>query len=132
MPLILGSLAVLQAGLNRKAAAAWGLGPTVLLNASILCLLALAAWTLGFFSGKAQLSDFRWWYLLPGVCGFALVAGLPVSIQKIGALTTFLLLVTAQLVAGALWDLAAGNGALSWQKIVGAALALCGTWIATR
>jgi len=132
IPFIVGFCAVIQAGLNRKIAASWGLSWTIVLNTSILLAVGFLCLSMGLWSGKAASSTFRLWYLIPGLAGFAIVAGLPLSVGKIGALSTFLILISAQIIFSALWDKGFEGIALSWTRALGATLVLVGAWIATR
>lgn len=133
IPLFLGALAVLQAALNRKILTHLGLSYAVILNATVLLVIAsVFACVLRFgpsgfppeFRGKLALDQFRWWFIVPGCCGFFIVSGVPWSLSKVGALTVFVSLVAAQVVASALWDAAFEGQPLSPTRIAGGVLAI--------
>lgn len=110
LPALLGGLTVLQAGLNRKIAHAWGLPAAVLVNSTVLFILAGILFFIGLHSKtellqtNVDLSRFNWWYLVPGIMGLCLVFGGPWSIHNWGAVHTFLLLVAGQLLFSLFWD----------------------------
>src|SRR6186997_2745417 len=112
IPVCLGAAAVVQATLNRQIAERWGLAPTAMLNtliASVCCVALLAYFAASaprtdIFRVSFDAADFRPWWLLPGLFGFAIVVGLPWAVGKAGALPTFVSLVAAQMVASVVWD----------------------------
>lgn len=138
VPFVLGALAVLQAGLNRRIAAEWGLAAAVFLNTLVLATIALA-WFAVVRSTKSpalewfavrQGRGFAWWYALPGLCGFALVTGLPWVIVRIGALQAFITLVAAQMLAGLAWDYFVEHIQVGGARVAGALLAILGALVA--
>jgi bacterial/archaeal transporter family-2 protein len=140
LPLCIGAAAVLQATMNRRIAESWGLAPTALLN-TLIALLSVAAMlgyclTAGARTGLLRVAfepaSFRWWWLLPGVFGFAIVVGLPWAVGKAGALPTFVSLVAGQMVASALWDRFALGIALDPSRTLGATLAIASVWLVGR
>jgi transporter family-2 protein len=135
VPFLVGMLAVLQAALNRRIAAMIGLLPTVILNAGVLLGLAVVGWLVargardplaGWMSGVGSFAGFGWWWLVPGVCGLSLVAGVPWAIQRVGALQTFVALVSAQMLFSLIWDHVVEHLTVSPQRCVGALLAVLG------
>jgi uncharacterized membrane protein YdcZ (DUF606 family) len=135
IPLVLGCLAVLQSGLNRILTESWGLPVTVAFNSLTLLgcsaiILALVKWFPQFFPASFNLPEslgsFRWWWLIPGICGYAIVMGLPYGIAKIGAGKTFLGLVVAQIIAGVLWDHFMEDRAAGMLKILGSLICIAG------
>lgn len=131
LPAILGSLSVLQAGLNKKIAQAWGLPAATWLNAFVLFFSAsVLLWLIsqnkiqGFnFQFRAEL--FSWWFLIPGLLGLALVFGGPYSMQKWGATHTFTLFISAQLLTSIIWDLKVENVSIAPSRYLGIAI----TWL---
>jgi transporter family-2 protein len=111
--LLLGAAAVLQASINRQIALRWGLAPAVLLNAAVLTVAAAAFYLLDRVQGAGSFAlrtssppgEFRWWWLLPGLFGFSLVALLPWAAHHIGFQRVFVALVAAQMATSVLWDL---------------------------
>ena len=111
LPLILGTFIVLQGAFNRRISAENDLASTVLLNSSVL----LAASVVFYLVARASQPEggpgttgfgFRAWYILPGLLGFGIVAGVPWGIERFGALKVFVGLIAAQLVASLAWDAA--------------------------
>lgn len=140
VPFALGIAAVLQATLNRQVAAHNGLAAATALNMAVagLCAAAFAAWcaargdTTGALRWSADPGAFRVWWLVPGVVGFLIVLGLPWSVHRIGALSTFVALVGAQMLTSALWDLFVGGIPLSSTRIAGATCTIAGVVLLAR
>jgi transporter family-2 protein len=114
LTVLLGAMAVIQATINRQIAVQWGLSPAVLLNTFVATVVAAAflgvllarggpAFLLKPGVGLSELR-FHWHWLLPGVFGFFLVAGLPWAVHHIGALRVFVGVVAAQMVTSLAWD----------------------------
>lgn len=134
VPLILGVVSVVQAALNRRIAAVWGLLPATLLNALVfttftaLCLLIartgktpLSGWML-----PVSLRDLRALWLVPGVFGFAIVIGLPWALGRMGALSTFVAMIAAQMVTSVAWDYFVEGVGMSASRVIGAVLTIVG------
>lgn len=131
----LGAIAVLQGALNRTIAGNWGLAPTIVLNNCVILTAGLALFgAVKFypeffpeaFRDKAGFTGFSWYYFLPGLCGLALVAGIPYAISKIGAANVFIGIVCAQMVASLAWDKAVEGIPLTWPRVLGACFAVLG------
>jgi len=131
----LGGCGVLQAGLNRQIGKQWGLSTAIVVNAGILMIVATAFWILcrrfpsSFpenFHSRIEGSVPKWWFCVPAVCGFALVAGLPSLIPKLGATGVFLGMVVGQMCFSLLWDRWVEGAAVDPRRVVGAALAMAG------
>lgn len=124
-------MTVLQAGLNKKIAQEWGLPAAAWLNAGVVFLATCLILLLPFLSKSQQLpfqlrlESFSWWYLIPGLCGLALIFGGPYSMQKWGATHTFILFISAQLLASLVWDWKVENREISLTRYLGIAI----TWI---
>lgn len=127
LPAILGVVVVLQAGLNKKISALWGISGAVLLNALVFLIIATVAY---FFvpnmKGNIELKSFSWWYLVPGTLGCILVFGGPMAIMRWGAVHTFILIISAQLLASLVWDSQVEGLPVSTMRIAGIALAWIG------
>ncbi len=140
VPFVLGIAAVLQATLNRQIATHSGLAAATTLNMAVAagCAIAFAAWCAtrgaadGLMRWSPHLSTFRSWWLVPGIVGFLIVLGLPWSVQRIGALSTFVALVGAQMLTSALWDHFAGSVPLSTTRIAGALCTIAGVALLAR
>lgn len=120
--------------------AKWGLSTAVLINALVFVLAAGLLFYVSrqyeeiFTPGTApKLEGFRfeWWYLLPGICGFALVMGIPWAIPRIGATRVFLFVVVGQMLASLVWDLLVEKKTPDFQRLVGAAMAIGGLIISS-
>ena len=124
---LLGVVVVLQAGLNKKISALWGISGAVLLNALVFLAIATVAY---FFvpnmKGNIELKSFNWWYLVPGTLGCILVFGGPMAIMRWGAVHTFILIISAQLLASLVWDSQVEGMPVSTMRIAGIALAWIG------
>ncbi|WP_409477297.1 DMT family transporter [Pseudobdellovibrio sp. HCB154] len=127
LPALLGVVVVLQAGLNKKISAVWGISGAVLLNALVFLVIAIVAY---FFvpnmKGNIELKSFNWWYLVPGTLGCILVFGGPMAIMRWGAVHTFILIISAQLLASLVWDSQIEGMPVSTMRIAGIALAWIG------
>jgi len=133
IPVILGVLAVLQAGLNRRISESWGIGGALLLNAIVLAIIAIILYYAGAFNNsKISMSDFKVWFIIPGFLGLCLVAGLPMAIAKWGALNTFLWLIASQIIASGFWDFLVEGQPFSWKKLAGGMIAIAGAWLAVN
>jgi transporter family-2 protein len=139
VPALLGIIAVVQAGLNRKIASQWGLPAAVLLNSIVL--LALSALLFGFLwlrGGNAtppfQIhfapEKFSYWFLFPGLLGLGLVVGGPWCIAKWGASYTFILLIAAQLATSLIWDWKIENLPIESHRLIGVGVTWMGVLIA--
>ena len=128
LPALLGILVVLQAGVNRKVAALCGLPAAVFLNAVVLTLSAGIFLALTAARSQWFPPEFRWsvdtktvspWFFFPGLIGFVLVLGGPWAISRWGALHTFILLISAQLLTSLVWDLTVEGLAVSRTRWAG-------------
>jgi uncharacterized membrane protein YdcZ (DUF606 family) len=140
LPVVLGAVMVLQGAFNKQIMAHWGLGSVVVFNSVFVLLFSLfymvVAWGApqllpGDLGNGGQLSQVRWWWLLPPVCGMAIITLMPVAIQRLGALKVFVVVVAAQMVVSMIWDgLVEGQGPTAG-RVVGAALVAVGVVVAS-
>ena len=86
----------------------------------------------GLLRWQLDASAFRGWWLVPGLVGFLIVLGLPWAVQRIGALSTFVALVGAQMLASAAWDRLAGGIPLSAPRVLGAICTVAGVVLLSR
>lgn len=138
IPVLLGAFSVLQATFNRRIGLSWGLAGAVLFNALVLTVAATAF----YFGSQRGMSDawrgrwgdtpFQLWYVLPGLFGFCLVAGIPWAIARLGALEVFLSLIAAQITVSLLWDWLSGGMPITAFRLGGAVLVVSGAYLATR
>lgn len=131
----LGAIAVLQGALNRIIAGSWGLAPAIVLNNCVILAAGLVLFgAVKFYPeifpeglrDKAGFTSFSWYYVLPGLCGLVLVAGIPFAIGKIGAANVFIGIVCAQMVASLIWDKVVEGIPLTWTRTAGAFFAILG------
>ncbi len=137
LPLIIGLSVVAQGVLNRQIADHWGLSSTVFLNAIVFLVVSLL-W-IGFEKIFPQMlpdylkqphSDlyrFKWWFVVPGICGFLIVLGIPWSVQINGPSKTFIMLIASQIILSLLYEKFLMGSPLSVMKISGAFIAMFGT-----
>lgn len=140
VPFVLGGFAVLQVALNKRIAGSMGLTQAVILNAFVLLVVALVFWLYArgaradygeWMSGSGGPSDFKLWWIIPGLCGLTLVAGLPWAVERIGALQAFVVLVAAQMLFGILWDHFVDGVEVNLPRVAGAGLAIAGAFVTT-
>ena len=131
VPVILGIISVLQAGLNKKAAAKFDLSSAALLNNGVLFAMSFGIFLWFSRPGAAGTGGLLWkdlspWKLLPGILGILLVAGIPWAMTKWGTTAVFIGLITSQVVTSVLWDKIAEGRPLDKSQIAGAALSFMG------
>ena len=140
VPFALGCFAVLQVALNKRIAASMGLTQAVILNAGVLLVVAVVFWLYArgarqdfgeWMSGSGGPGDFKLWWIIPGLCGLTLVAGLPWAVQRIGALQAFVVLVAAQMLFSIVWDHWVEGVDVTAPRVIGAALAIAGAGVTT-
>lgn len=137
--MVLGVASVGQGVVNRQIASGWGIATATLLNTVILLFLAVTFYGISRYVPHALPELLRerfgdrtplWWYLLPGVCGFVIVAGLPLAIEKVGALRVFLGFVAAQIVVSLVWDATMERMPVNFTRVAGAVVAWIGVLLA--
>lgn len=140
VPFALGVVAVLQATMNKEISTQVGLAAATALNmaGAAVCAFAFAAVcalrgeTNGIARWTWDPAAFRAFWCLPGAIGFVIVLGLPWAVQRIGALSTFVALVAAQVVTSAAWDRVAEGVPLSPARIAGALCAIAAVVLTSR
>lgn len=132
----IGAGTVAQGGINKDIGKSWGLASAVLFNNTIVAILSLLIFILvkimpqkfpELFRPSETTFTFQWHYIIPALCGLAVVVGIPWAINQIGAVKVFLVMIAAQIIASVLWDLYVEGISLSSVRIVGILLAIAGT-----
>lgn len=135
VPIVLGTFAVMQGGINRVIASEHGLAVAALGNAGVIIVSGL----LFFFSVKffprlfphffhvtSTPYAFQWWYIIPGLLGMCLVIGMPLAISKIGSAQMFVGMIGGQLVGSLLWDFFVEGVELSIKRCLAVLLTFLG------
>ena len=140
MSVMAGIFGVMQAGMNKLVADSLGFTASLLFNGCFFLVFNLIFFAFFFVQPKAlpnefsiqwAFSDFRWWWIVPGFLGFALVMGLAVSLGRIGATQTFIITIAAQILASIGWDVFSGDHNISKMRLAGAAITLAGAVLST-
>ena len=140
MSIMAGIFGVMQAGMNKLVADSLGFSASLLFNSCFFLLFNLIFFVVVFAQPKVfpsefaiqwSFADFRWWWIVPGFLGFALVMGLTVSLGRIGATQTFIITIAAQIFASMAWDMFSGDHNISKLRLAGAAITLAGAILST-
>lgn len=139
--IFVGITSALQSTLNRHIADSWGLISTLI----ITCLSMLASISVlyvlvrmfpdsfpDFFKDKAAWTNFKLWYVIPGVLGIVIVLGFPFTISKIGATSVFLLAIVGQITMSVLWDIFVEKMPMNHYRIIAVALCAMGAYLSTK
>jgi transporter family-2 protein len=122
--LAMGIASAVQGATNGTLAGRIGLSSAVMINATVVFVVALAAWLFtrrGFASEPAS----PWWMYVGGAYGLFIIAGAAYAFPRLGAGPTTALMVAAQLTAALLLDhygLPAGKVAVTPMRLLGAVL----------
>lgn len=140
LPLLLGTFVVFQPAINRRIMDERGLGFAIIMNHSVLFVLAMV--TLGgFFALGDRVPDFvrpryaggiNWWYIIPGIISFTLTALVPLAISSVGAVATVVGMLAGQLFTSLVWDALAEGRPPTMPRIVGMLLAMVGALLSLR
>ena len=140
VPILLGTVAVIQSGLLKQIGEQWGLtNIAILLNlVQLACFAILFTWVKlqpstfpEIFKVRGSLSELKALYILPGFFGVMLILGIPLTIQKIGVLKLFIMLIGAQLAVSMVWDYYVESIPITFWRILGTFIALVGAYITT-
>ena len=135
-----GAFGVWQAGMNKVVADSLGFTASLLFNGVFFLVFNFAFFVYVYvrpetlpqeFTIQWALSDFKWWWVVPGFMGFALVMGLAVSVGRIGAVQTIVISIAAQVFASIAWDFYAGEVNLTKIRLAGAGITLLGAILST-
>lgn len=134
----IGFLAVTQSILNRNIAQSLGLAKAVLLNGVINSFMASIFLAISYkyshkmpqiFDVSSRVSEIKWWYFLPGVFGFLIVAFYPYAIDKIGAAKVIVSVVASQVIVAMLFDYFLFKLEIGGWRYFGAFLVVIGVWL---
>lgn len=139
--MLAGVFGVLQGGINRFIAQDWGFTSALLFNGIVFLVFNLLfyffvrvspQWFPDSYHIQGQWDQLRWWWVLPGICGFLLVGALAISMTQVGAVETIIFCVAAQVVASGLWDYFVEQKELSFMRITGALITFAGVFLSSR
>jgi bacterial/archaeal transporter family-2 protein len=134
IPCLLGVAAVAQAGLNRRMSANIGLAQATLANNAVLLLasvvffvcaknsMAVPASSVSGLSGVELGKISPLMYVLPGLLGIVIVAGVPWAMAQWGATMVFIGLMASQIVGSVIWDVFVESRAVTATQLASAAL----------
>lgn len=140
LPFIFGALAVLQGGVNRIIGQHWGLSSAILLNSLLLAIVAILFFFICYYfpsivpphlKPQLDISLWRWWWVIPSLCGFILILCIPALIPRLGASGIFLGIMVGQISSSLMWDLFYEKTPIDNQRLIGVALALAGLLISS-
>lgn len=133
--IMLGFISVLQAGLNRRVGEHVGLISATLINNGVLLIVTLLLF-IGFkifiqphTQTGFSISSMSFWYLIPGMLGIFLVAGIPYVMSRVGAVQVFIPLIASQILASFLWDIAVEGKRPSLLKAAGVGVTCLGSFM---
>jgi transporter family-2 protein len=140
IPFLLGAIGITQGMINRQMSANIGLTQTVFIGNIVTILVCVVLVMLvkffpqafpEIFQFRSGPTSFKWWYIIPGIFGFIIVAGLPYAIYKLGAVKVTVGLIVAQMVVSVLWDIFVEKIPLNLAKSLGLLLAGLSTLLIT-
>lgn len=140
---LIGLATVVQAGLNQKVGESLDLNTAILINSIVVLGASVLVYAVGLLSPQflpnalqvqgfdlSKISQLGWKVLIPGLCGFTIVFGIPWALTKMPALKVFIVIIVAQIVFSILWDSMISHQEISLWRLSGALIALVGVVIA--
>ena len=113
IPLAVGAAGIIQGGLNKNMSQNMGLTMALFIGNSLVVIYSILLYFLAakspesvseLFKLKATATGFKWWYVIPSVCGFIIITGIPFGISKIGAVKVAVLIIAGQMITSLCWD----------------------------
>ena len=114
IPLAVGAAGIIQGGLNKNMSQNMGLTMALLIGNTLVVLYSVFLYIVAsksptsvseIFQLKGAIGSFKWWYVIPSLCGFLIIAGIPFGISKIGAVKAVVLITAGQMTTSILWDI---------------------------
>lgn len=128
LPLLIGCCGILQGAFNRQIASIIGVTQATLITNIGTFIIAMGFYFFvkskpnifpEFFQIKAPLTTYKWWFVLPPIFGFIIIAGIPFAIAKLGAVKVTVGLIAAQMVTSIIWDMFVEDISLNLMKMIG-------------
>lgn len=132
---LVGIAIVVQSALNREISLVSGLSAVLFVNCLLTVLfstllLVVVLWKPQLFPDFVRIQSGNNWitikHVLAGLCGFCIIFGMPIAMNKLGALKTLALIIAVQLIVALLWDGIKEGIPISFQRIVGALITFLG------
>lgn len=114
IPLAVGAAGIIQGGLNKNMSQNMGLTMALFIGNALVLLYSVFLYLLAtkspesvsdLFRLRETAINFKWWYIIPSVCGFVIITGIPFGISKIGAIKVAVLIIAGQMITSVLWDI---------------------------
>jgi len=128
IPLILGTIGILQGTINRQVATHIGVAQATLITNLATVIICFIFYFYAksntellpeIFHVKAPITIYKWWFIFPPLFGFLIVAGMPFAFYKLGAVKVTVLLIAAQMVTSVIWDYIIDDIGLNLYKVIG-------------
>jgi transporter family-2 protein len=138
IPVIVGISMVLQNAMNNQISKTADLSSVLIFNCIVSLLASVAvfylallrpSWLPEIFHPKSNVPTSSWWIIIPGMCGFMIILGMPIALDKLGALKVLCVVIATQLVTALMWDTWIAKMAVTPQRILGALVTLMGAVI---
>lgn len=113
VPILLGAAGILQGAFNKEIAMKTGVAHATALTNTGCFILCIAFYYLvkvypeffpSYFRIQTSLTHYKWWYVIPPILGFMIVAGMPLAFAELGAVKSTVYLMAMMLITSALWD----------------------------
>ncbi|MCB9062775.1 MAG: DMT family transporter [Halobacteriovoraceae bacterium] len=135
LPVFIGIIGMLQGGLNRQISNYVGVAQATLISSVVSTLFCFVFFVYvqrnpqffpSFFHIKSGIFTYKWWFVLPALFGFLIVAGFPYTLAKVGAVNLTIGLIASQAIVSVIWDIFVEGIPINTPKIIGILLSLSG------